>query len=468
MPIPGAIIVPHPPLIVPAVGRGQERQVQATIDAYRAAAARVAAWSPDVLIVTSPHAVMYSDYHHISPGPGASGDMSRFGAPQARISVEYDGALRQELVRIADAEGVRAGTLGERDPSLDHGTFVPLYFLREAGVDCPILRIGLSGLSPLEHYRLGQCIAKAVERLGRRAVSIASGDLSHKLRQDGPYGFAPEGPVFDDQVMDACASGDLLRFLTMDPHLCERAAECGLRSFQIMAGILDGLAVRSEVLGHESVTGVGYGVAVFTVTGTDEGRRFAEAYQVAERTRLAEKKAAEDPWVRLARLSLETYIRSAPSDKARRELSALPDGLPQELTGRRAGAFVSLHVRDQLRGCIGTTGPTTSSVAWEIVQNAVSAGTRDPRFPPVTEDELGSLEYSVDVLGPSEPIASPKELDVKKYGVIVSCGHRRGLLLPDLDGVDTVEEQIDIARRKGGIAAGEPYALERFEVVRHT
>ena len=462
MSILGAVIVPHPPLIIPTVGCGREREVQATIDAYRTAAKQVAAWEPEALIVTSPHQIMYTDYFHISPGRAAAGDMSAFGAPQTGLTVQYGEDLRDEAVRRAEAAGLRAGTLGERDPALDHGTFLPLYFLREAGVDCPILRVGLSGFSPLDHYRLGQCIAQAVEALGRRAVFVASGDLSHKLRDDGPYGFAPEGPEFDRQITGAMAAGDFLQFLTMDPALCDRAAECGLRSFQIMAGALDGLAVESKLLSYEGVTGVGYGVAVFTVTGPDKNRRFGEQCEAMERTRLAEKKAAEDPWVKLARLSLETYVKTG------RRLERLPEGLPAGMTDRSAGAFVSLHAHGQLRGCIGTTGPTTESVAWEIVQNAVSACSRDPRFIPVSVEELDGLEYSVDVLGKPEPISSPAELDVKKYGVIVSCGGRRGLLLPDLEGVDTVERQIDIARQKGGIGPGEKYALERFEVVRHT
>ncbi len=462
MSIIGSIIVPHPPIIIPTVGRGQEREVQATIDACRTAARRVHAWEPEALIITSPHTVMYADYFHISPGEGASGDMSAFGAPQTRLAAGYDTSLREEIVRQAETAGIQAGTLGEKDAALDHGTFLPLYFLREAGVTCPIVRIGLSGFSALEHYRLGQCIAKAVDKLGRKAVFVASGDLSHKLRKDGPYGFAPEGPVFDEQVTAAMDSGDFLQFLTMDSGLCERAAECGLRSFQIMAGALDGLAVAPELLSHEGNFGVGYGVAVFTVMGTDENRRYAAKYEAAEQARLANRKAAEDPWVRLARLSLETYVQTG------KRLTTLPSDLPAGLTEQRAGAFVSLHIHGQLRGCIGTTEPTTKSVAWEIAQNAVSACSRDPRFPPVTVSELGSLEYSVDVLGKPEAIPSPAELDVKKYGVIVSCGSRRGLLLPDLDGVDTVEQQIDIARRKGGIRSGERYTLERFEVVRHT
>ena len=196
MPISGAVIVPHPPILIPSVGHGRERGAQSTIDAYRAAAKQAAAWAPEVLIITSPHTILYSDYFHISPGEGASGDMASFGAPQTRLETRYDAGLRQELIRQAESSGILAGTLGERNPHLDHGTFLPLYFLREAGADCPILRIGLSGFSPLEHYRFGQCIARAVEALGRRAVFVSSGDLSHKLKDNGPYGYAPEGPAF--------------------------------------------------------------------------------------------------------------------------------------------------------------------------------------------------------------------------------------------------------------------------------
>ena len=461
MPILGAVIVPHPPLIIPAVGRGEERGIQATVDAYRKAARLVASWQPEVLIVTTPHLVMYSDYFHISPGLAAAGDMSRFGAPRERLETRYDTDLRREVIALAEREGIAAGTLGERDASLDHATFIPLWFLRQAGVSCPILRVGLSGFSPLEHYRLGQCVQRAVDALGRRAAFIASGDLSHKLKKDGPYGLAPEGAVYDRQITEVMASGDFLRLLQMDERLCDRAAECGQRSFQIMAGALDGLAVHAELLSHEGPFGVGYGVAAFTVTGEDETRRFGEQLQVLERQRLAAQKAKEDPWVRLARLSVETYVRTG------RPLKALPEDLPRELLTQRAGAFASLHIGDRLRGCIGTTAPTAKSVAWEIVQNAVSACSRDPRFPPVRPSELDSLSYSVDVLGEPEPIHLPSQLDVKRYGVIVSCGSRRGLLLPDLEGVDTVEQQIDIARQKGGISIGERYSLERFEVVRH-
>lgn len=457
----GAILNPHPPVLLPEVGHGREQDISATAEAMRTAARQAAQWKPDVLVIASPHTILYGDYFHISPGEDAVGDMSAFGAPEVRIHVQYDTALRKEIIRRAEKAGLRAGTLGERDAALDHGVLIPLYFLRKAGLTCPIVRIGLSGFSPLAHYQLGQCVAEAAEALERRVLFVASGDLSHKLKADGPYGFAPEGPVFDQAVTEAMASGDFLQFLTMNTTLCERAAECGLRSFQMMAGALDGYAIAPKLLSHEGTFGVGYAVAVFPVTGRDDSRHFAPLYEAAEHQRLAERRAKEDPWVQLARLSLETYIRNG------YRLDHLPADLPDALTKHTAGAFVSLHCGGRLRGCIGTIAPTTENVAWEIVNNAISAGTRDPRFSPVRPDELSALEYSVDVLGDTEPVSSSAALDPKQYGVIVSCGSRRGLLLPDLDGIDTAEQQIDIARQKGGIDASEPYSLARFKVVRH-
>ena len=181
-----------------------------------------------------------------------------------------------------------------------------------------------------------------------------------------------------------------------------------------------------------------------------------------EREGAAKDSEEADPYVSLARLSVETYVRTG-------RPAALPDGLPAEMLDRRAGAFVSLHEHGQLRGCIGTISATTESIAREIIQNGISACSRDPRFDPVRPDELDYLEYSVDVLGDAEPIDSTNELDPVRYGVIVTKGWKRGLLLPNLDGVDTVEYQVAIAKQKAGISVrDDDVQLERFEVVRHT
>lgn len=145
----------------------------------------------------------------------------------------------------------------------------------------------------------------------------------------------------------------------------------------------------------------------------------------------------------------------------------MPGDIPAELLEKRAGAFVSIKKNGQLRGCIGTIQAVQPDLAQEIMENAVSAAVRDPRFSPIEPEELEHLVISVDVLGETEKISSPEELDTKKYGVIVTKGRKRGLLLPNLEGIDTVEEQIVIAKRKAGIGESEDAALERFEVIRH-
>ncbi len=168
---------------------------------------------------------------------------------------------------------------------------------------------------------------------------------------------------------------------------------------------------------------------------------------------------AEHPLVQLARRTIEQYVRSA-------QVISPPDPLTDELRPR-AGVFVSLHKHGELRGCIGTIEPTRANVAQEIIANAISAATRDPRFAPVTADELTDLEISVDVLTTPEPIRSQDELDPRVYGVIVESGGRRGLLLPDLEGVDTTEQQVNIALRKAWIRPNEPYRMFRFRVIRY-
>ena len=322
------------------------------------------------------------------------------------------------------------------------------------------MRIGLSALPLTDHYRLGQIIQAAVEKTGRKAVFVASGDLSHKLQEYGPYGFAEEGPQYDARIMDVCGRGAFGELFDFSESFCENAAECGHRSFVIMAGAFDGQAVEAKALSHQDVTGVGYGICTFYPQGRDENRRFLDQYLTRMDEEAAQRRGQSDAYVQLARQSLESYI-------LKRQRIPVPEDLPEEMLNTRAGAFVSIHKNGALRGCIGTIGPTTSCVAQEIINNAISASTNDPRFPAIGPGELPFLEINVDVLGEPEDIESKDQLDVKKYGVIVSSVGKRGLLLPDLDGVDTVDQQIDIARQKAGIHRFETMKLQRFEVIRH-
>lgn len=174
MPLIGTFIVPHPPLIIPEVGKGQEKEIQKTIDAYEEVGRRIGELKPDTIIITTPHSVIYSDYLHISPGEHAVGDFKDFGAPKVHIEVDYDITFAQRLTAIAEDAGIPAGMLGERNKLLDHATLVPLYFVNKYHQDYKIVRVSLSGLLPLTHYRFGKCIAKAAQETQKRILIIAA------------------------------------------------------------------------------------------------------------------------------------------------------------------------------------------------------------------------------------------------------------------------------------------------------
>ena len=465
MSILAAYAVPHPPLIIPTIGQGREGEIAATVRAYHETMRAAAEMRPDTIVIISPHATAYDDFFHISPGAGAEGNFAAFGHPEISIGIEYDEEFVRVLSSTASEKNIPAGTLGEKNPALDHGTMIPLFFLSEYLGDAPtkFVRIGIAGLPAHTHALLGQAIAATAERLGRRTICIASGDLSHRLMEGGANGFAPEGAEFDELCTAFMKTGDFLSLLQIPGSFAEAAGHCGLNGLWVLAGALDRAATDAKLHSYEAPFGVGYAVASFTVTGRDAGTDYAARLVRAEDAAIAELRAAEDDYVRLARMSIEHFVRT-------HSFASLPSDLPQELIEKRAGAFVSIKKYGKLRGCIGTFLPAQKTLAEEIFYNAVSAAAHDGRFDPIEEHELNRLVYSVDVLSMPELIESAAQLNPKIYGVIVKSltDNRRGLLLPDLAGIDTAEDQIAIAREKARIQPKEAIALARFTVERHT
>ena len=429
-----AYVLPHPPLAIPKIGNGAEEKIPETLQAMREVATEIAKLKPDTIIYITPHGNVYSDYFHVSPGTEAEGNFARFGAMHIKFRTNYDEALSAEISNIAKNENFPAGTTGGEDSLLDHGMMVPMFYVNGKYPDCKTIRVSQSGLDVSAHFKMGELLTNAVNNLGIRAVVIASGDLSHKL--GGANGFAPEGEIFDREIMKYLSECDFDAILKMDKTLREKAAECGYCSFAILAGCLSGANTSARQLSYECPFGVGYGVVSFTI---------------------------EDSYRALARYSLEFRVKTG------KDLSFPPPdfNIPQEMLSKKAGAFVSLHKNGALRGCIGTIAPTTDCIAKEIIQNAVSSGLYDSRFPPVDKSELPFLTYKVDILDEPENIESANDLDVKQYGVIVQSGFKRGLLLPNLDGVDSVEAQISISCQKAGILPHEDFSLQRFKVTRY-
>ena len=450
MSLKAAFMLPHPPLIVSEIGKGREEDIIKTKTSYEKVTEEIENINPDTIIISSPHTKTYSDGFYISKGDSLTGTFENFGAKQVSFKEEIDNELVEEIEKCND-ENYKILYETRDDIELDHGTMVPLYFIRKRNIKAKIIVVGL-----IEHYRFGMLLQKAINNSNKRVVYIASGDLSHKLQTYGPYGYAKEGPEYDKQIMEVCGKAKFLELLKFKPEFLEKAAECGHRSFTIMAGTFDKLNVDSKEYSHEDITGVGYGICSFYPQGENKERNFYEQYLIQEEKRVISK----DELVNLARKTIENYI-------TKNITITVPEDASDEITKNKAGVFVSLHKFGELRGCIGTFLPTKSSIAEEIIRNAIAAATEDYRFDRVTEEELKYLEINVDVLNEPVKINSIDELDAKKYGVIVYSGFKRGLLLPDIEGVDTVEQQINIARRKGNIEPDEEITIEKFEVVRH-
>ena len=437
----GAYLLPHPPIIVEEIGGAEGEDAKATIDGMKSISKDIKAKAPSTIIIITPHGPLFRDANSISIDEKLSGNFGRFGHFELKFEYEnnlemaeriIENSLKAEIpiVKIDD-------NLSEQhniDKSLDHGTLVPLYYVDKEYRDYKLIHITYGLLSPEELFRFGQAIEKSVGELNDDVVIIASGDLSHKLSNDGPYEYSPKGKVFDEEVINIIKEGRLKDIINFDLDLAEEAGECGLCSLIIMAGAIDKYRLRTEILSYEGPFGVGYSTAKIDLSEKEE----------------------ESEYVKLARESLEYYIKNGEYLKINKSLMGMPKGV-----------FVTLYRDGMLRGCIGTILPTKDSIELEIIQNAVSAGLQDPRFPPVEESELDELVYSVDILSEAEVISTIGELDVNKYGIIVSKGPRKGLLLPNLEGVDSVEEQLAIALDKANIRYDEEYRMERFRVKRY-
>jgi AmmeMemoRadiSam system protein A len=426
-------LMPHPPIIVPEVGGRHRDEAKQTIAGITSLAAEVAASDPDCLLVITPHGPYRPDAITCLMDNPLQGSFAEFGAAEVKLQFTNERGFGRTIVETAAAEGVKV-VESRADGNLDHGALVPLYFLHQnpnLQLSLTVLTMGWLPASDLR--RLGRAVARAADIVGRRVAMIASGDLSHRLHPGAPAGYDPYGVEFDQAVVEAIRTADWEVLFGFTEDQVEQAGQCALGPLQILAGAL--AAVKTKVYSYEGPFGVGYAVASLRPSGQ------------------------HDPVVELARRTVIQYVRTG-------ERLHVPKDLPDELRSR-AGAFVTLRIGGELRGCIGTVEPTQESLALEVVANAISAATRDPRFPPVTEEELPRLQVSVDVLQPALRVSDVTQLDPKRYGVIVQKGARRGLLLPDLDGVETVEQQLAIACQKAGLDTGEGMEIFRFTVQRH-
>jgi AmmeMemoRadiSam system protein A len=460
-----AALSPHPPIIVPEVGGTRTQDAEFTVKGLETLAAELANTKPDTVVFLTPHGNVFADCLTCLLEPQLVGNLEAFGGADVRTSHSNDLKLIQELGLLVEGQGITLVGVNREiarrhklNQQLDHGIMVPLYYLEKAGLGkLPIVAISVGLLPNLQLYTFGKLIQQAAQILNKRVAIVASGDMSHRLKDEGPYDYHPDGTRYDLAIRDLIIEKDVKGILEISEKLRHNAGECGYPSILIMLGALDGYDFQPTIFSYEGPFGVGY----LTVgINPDKPRNsILQELQTGQAKLIEARRANESAPVKWARMNLEGYLQGG-------HIPHLPERM-EHLLKDRAGVFVSLKKHGQLRGCIGTFAPAYQNVAEEISHNALSAGLNDPRFSPVESRELPDLVYSVDILAPPEP-CTKAELDPKRYGVIVSKGGHRGLLLPDLEGVDTVDEQLTIALQKGGISPRENYQIERFEVKRFT
>ena len=462
------IIAPHPPIFIPNVGGNESRIASASLEALAVARDALAAFDPEAIVLMSPHAPAVYDTFLIDTSERVEGSLAQFGDTQT-YSWPGDPLLAETLVARLDAADIptapRSADVRLKNGWLDHATIVPLSFLDPARSRRVVI-ISLSYLSLATHRELGRIVRETADKLGRRVAFIASGDCSHRLKHDAPAGFSKRGAEFDAALVHHVQDGALSALVHMDADLIEAAGECGLRSFVALGGFSGADPVSTRVLSYEGPWGVGYLTALVGEGALEAADSVADSQSRDKplTTPVTGRKGGmpggdHAEIVTLARAAIESWVRHGT------ELAA------PRLSGAEyppaAGAFVSLHRGGELRGCIGTIAPVQATLADEVAHNAIEAAVDDPRFAPLVASELADLDIKVDVLNAPES-CSLSDLDPARYGVIVTSGRRRGLLLPDLEGVDDVATQVEIAMRKAGISMGESCDIERFRVERYT
>ena len=440
------VIAPHPPIFVPRCrrleGRRHPRQSRcagagsgSALDLRsRDGRRHVAARSDAIRCVRrrrfSSFAGSLEQFGDPTPY-GWTGDPALAGALASRTRIRgVEVVLRSSDTRL------KAGWL-------DHATIVPLSFL-EPTASRAIVVLSLSYLSYGKHRELGSALSAAADKIGRRVAFVASGDMSHRLTRDAPAGYSPRAADLDAAMCDLVTRGDLTGLMSIDPALVEAGGECGLRSFIALGGYAGPDPVPTRLLAYEGPWGVGYLTALVGRGALDAAEQRALGTTASSGLKGGTAGDDESQIVRSRARVIENHVSGRPDPHR----PAFDDAEYPE----RAGAFVSLHRGGSLRGCIGTILPTRPDPRRGGRAQRHPGGRRPIRAsrrcpPPSSRTSRSTWTCSM------RPRAAPSTNSTPtRYGVIVTKGWRRGLLLPDLEGVDDVTTQVAIAMRKAGIA----------------
>ena len=262
-------LMPHPPIIIPEVGRGREEEVENTLNSCIEVGNRIEKLKPETIIIVTPHGTAFRDAVTVVTDKEISGDFAEFGAPEVKLNYEIDKNLTMSIIKYATKAGISVAHLDRSSArnygvryELDYGAMVPLYYA-DKNKNCKLVHITYGMLPPMELMNFGRCIKKAVKDSNIKAVFIASGNLSHRLTENEAYSYTPLGIKFDIALIEKLKSGDIKEIFNIDKKLIKEAGECGLRSLYVLAGAINSSKIKSELLSYEGPLGIGYGIMEF-------------------------------------------------------------------------------------------------------------------------------------------------------------------------------------------------------------
>ena len=436
----GSFLLPHLETMLPEVNSGTDRQINKTIKAYKKVIDTIVQLRPQTIVMITPMNISYDNYFHISPRKEATGNLGRYNAPQVKIGAEYDWEFVNGLCNVCNRDRFPAGTLGEKDPSLDLATMIPLYYLNKEFEGYRIVRMSVSGLSLADHYRMGMYIKEVSEELARRVVVVVSCDLSEHQNA--------EADNYDRQIMNSLtqASFDqLFGFSNNELETCKAEAHRGLA---MMAGSLDKTDVIQSSFSYELIDNRGLGICSFAAIKEDAGRNYLE------------KLGPYDCYAQLAMQAVETYVKQ-------KKVMDVPNNLKKELINERSGLIVQIYKDDVLYSSAGSTTPKTNCVAKEIIEHAVKAAYNQNA--PLSEADLSHIRVKVITISHIVRVRTVDSLNPKQYGIVASKKGKEGIVLPRTEGIEEPLDQILRALDIAGLSEHDGEVLiQRFETVEHS
>ncbi len=433
MPLVAAGLFPHPPVMIPEIGEEKANQIKTTMEAVKKAMSLIMEEKPDTVVILSPHNICFSDGPTLLLGQELSGDMGAFGHPELSLSFSIDTNLLRHIAKKAallthvHSLDRAAAAQYKKSLQIDWGSFVPLYYLKQAGFDGKIIFLTPDYAKRERTYALGNIVSSVAQKTKRRVAVIATGDLSHKLTKDASHGYTPKGAEYDAIVMKALERRDKLALDALPTPYVAEIDTCGLPSLYFLFGALGNRPAELSVLSHEGPFGVGYGVALYLPQAVP-----------------AAKKEAPSPYVKLAKESIEKYVKMG-------RFLRVPKDLPPKLE-KPGAVIITLHEYGATRGFAYTLHPHFHSLAEEIIHMSKAAATEHQQISAVQPDELEDLEISVETIETLEPISSLDELDPSRYAFVVVSNygnHPTAIIIPaHRVEYDTPQKQWDEAKKR--------------------